>query len=88
LQLALAMVSQIPPLAQDAVAAGIPIVEGEQLIKWLPATQGYSFYNASGGKWYDDQLNEATPNLAVGEGFFIFNPGAAMQWTRSFQVAP
>jgi hypothetical protein len=37
---------------------------------------------------YDD-LDEAwapVPNVAVGEGFFFLNQGAARQWTRDFNV--
>jgi len=88
------LVSSIPPLAEDAVTAGIPTADGEQLIKWDPTKQAYVIFNYVVNPppdftgWTDASFNPSTPAYAVGEGFFIFNSGAQMTWTRTFNVAP
>jgi hypothetical protein len=54
----------------------------------------YQFQNASGtyrindftdGAWEGDDGGSA-PTIKVGEGFFLFNPGAAKAWSRTFAV--
>jgi len=36
--------------------------------------------------WYDANTLPATPAPAVAEGFLLYNPGASVQWGRTFSV--
>jgi len=63
---------------------GLPVVEGTRIFQWNCATQGFIFNQFFDGMWD----NGAAPTVAIGEAFYIFNPGAARSWTRSFTVGP
>jgi hypothetical protein len=82
-----AMVASIPPLAGDVVSLGLPVAQDNQILKWDLVHQTYLqyFYDAGGG-WMDGNLNPVSIPISVGEGFFVWNTGAAMQWTQNFSV--
>lgn len=81
------LVGSIPPLAGTATSLTLPAVGGNQLLKWDVIRQTYIqyFYDETDG-WLDGTLAQVDPPLAVGEGFFVLNTGAAATWTQNFSV--
>jgi hypothetical protein len=63
---------------------GFPESDGIQFITFSNNT--YKVIENFGGDWYDDQANIVDAKPKVGQGYFINNPGAATNWTRSFSV--
>jgi hypothetical protein len=58
-----------------------------QYLTFNSATQNYNTALINDGtSWLNAETGDpvADPTPAVGQGFFIFNPDAAVQWTRSF----
>ena len=58
-----------------------------QYLTFNSATQNYNTTLINDGTgWLNNETGDPVPDPtpAVGQGFFIFNPGAAVQWTRNF----
>jgi hypothetical protein len=59
-------------------------------MQYLTFNSGTQNYNTTlindGSNWLNNETGDpvADPVPAVGQGFFIFNPGAAVSWTRNF----
>ena len=77
------LIAHIVPQAIGIEAAGLPAVDGDQVLFWNPATQGYfdAVVYIDGLGWLPED-----PTPAVGQGFFYFTTGAGRQWTRTFSV--
>jgi hypothetical protein len=81
------LVGSIPPLAGTATSLALPTFDGNTMLKWDVVHQTYvQFFYVAGDGWYNGQGLPEEPALAVGEGFFVFNYGAAVQWTQNFSV--
>jgi len=81
------LVSSIVPQQIDLTAAnGFPQVLETQFLTYNPVTQNYNTILINDGTgWLNNENGDpAVATAAVGQGFFIFNPGAAFNWTRSF----
>ena len=88
-----ALVPSSPPLT---AASGFPGVDGMFYQTFNGTSQTYSglwdYLTAAdspdgGTGWYDDTTGSpVTPTPAPGVGYFIFNPGAAVQWNMTFNV--
>jgi hypothetical protein len=83
------LVSSIVPQAVPLTPAnGFPNVLEMQFLYFNAATQNYDapLFN-DGTQWITPDGNPVpAPAPAVGTGFFIFNPGALVNWTRNFSV--
>jgi hypothetical protein len=78
--------SIVPQAGLLSTALGYTAQNGDTVYQWNRATQQYSpglsyFVDEGVGVWFPSE-----PDIAVGEGFFVQNTGAARQWTRSFSV--
>jgi hypothetical protein len=72
------------PIAGTVTALQFPGAQGDTIYEWNPTTQKYV------PAQYDDIVNDwlpATPNIDVGEAFFVFKAAQA-NWNRNFQVNP
>jgi len=90
--------STIPPISVDLGTNGpmaLPAVTGLAYLYFDSSTQkyagGYTYYDASitgAGQqgWYDSSFAKATLIPAVGQGFVMLNPGAALTWVNTFSV--
>ena len=74
-----------------------PAVEGMQYLAYTNTGNGGDYATGSTYAdnvndvgfigWYDNITTAQTfPTPAVGQGFFIFNPGAPLTWSRNFKV--
>jgi hypothetical protein len=73
-----------PQALELSAANGFPIADD---MLHLSFNGNYTISIAAGGSWYD--YNSADPVTiipAVGQGYFINNPGAATTWARTFTV--
>jgi hypothetical protein len=78
--------SQVPQSA-GLTALGFPASEGMAYTPWNATGQAYApGYSYISGVWYDDNFANVEPVPAVAEGFLITNPGAAVNWSRTFSV--
>ncbi len=81
------LVSSIVPQEISLSAAnGFPQVLEAQYLTFNAVTQSYSGLINDGAGWLDANTGDpADAKPAVGQGFFIFNPGnTALSWSRSF----
>jgi hypothetical protein len=79
----------VPPIASDLDTNGFPFVDGASYLKFTASgyvTVGQLNGPANAPQWLDDNFNQVFPTPAVGEGFVVFNPGAAATWVQSFTV--
>jgi hypothetical protein len=84
-----ALISSIVPQAVSLTPAnGFPNVLEMQFLVFNAATQTYDppLFNDGSGWILSDGTPVAAPAPAVGTGFFIFNPGGTVNWTRNFSV--
>ncbi len=83
------LVSSIVPQAIALTAAnGFPQVTEAQYLSFNATTQNYDepLFN-DGDSWIlADGTDVPAPTPAVGQGFFFFNPGASVTWSRAFSV--
>lgn len=70
--------SSIVPQAGSISALGFPEIEGLTIFQNPASYTSASFFF---GQW-----NPSVPTIAVGESFWVNNPGALANWTRSFSV--
>ncbi len=77
------MISFVLPRAVSlSVENGFPQIPGSQVIFWDPITQNYEepIFN-EGTMWIRaDGTEIPAPTVAVGQGFFFFNPGPPARW--------
>jgi hypothetical protein len=79
--------SIVPQSAALTSGLGFPAVDNMIYNGWNKVTQQYAdAYNRIDGVWYDKDFNAVEPTPAVAEGFLVFNPGAPINWTRTFSV--
>lgn len=81
------LVSSIVPQEIELSAAnGFPQVLEAQYLTFDAATQSYNGLINDGTAWLDANTGDpASAKPAVGQGFFIFNPGStALSWSRDF----
>jgi len=94
--------SVVPPVAVDLSTNGslaLPITgAGPSLYEYITfnsAAGGYSqpvtFYDTSdtqapNGQWLDNTFTQVPIIPAVGQGFVIYNPNAALTWVNTFSV--
>jgi hypothetical protein len=80
--------SSIVPQSAGLTALGFPGQSGMTYNGWDTAGQTYAaaYTYIDGLGWVDPGVNPVDPVPAVGEGFLITNPGAAVNWTRTFSV--
>jgi hypothetical protein len=82
------LISSIVP--QDialTTANGVPLTQNMQYLSFNAASQTYNTrLDVDGGAWLDSETFEPVPapTATVGQGFFLYNPGAATAWTRNF----
>lgn len=78
--------SQVPQQA-TLPQLGFPGSEGMFFYTWNPTNQTYNqAYTYLAGSWFDGSFNQVDPVLQVAQGFLLNNPGAAVNWTRTFSV--
>jgi hypothetical protein len=81
--------SAVPQALPLTAANGFPQTPEAQYLRFNATTQNYDavVFN-DGTKWVlEDGVTPAPiPTPAVGQGFFYFNPGDAVTWTRTFSV--
>jgi hypothetical protein len=86
--------SSIVPQAANLMTIGFPEVDQLQFSTWDSVNQTYSSAltyfvfgpNDPANGFYDSGFNPAVASSAVGAGFLLFNPGAPLNWTRTFSV--
>jgi len=81
------LVSSIVPQSLDLTAAnGFPQLDEATFLTFNPTIQNYNTILVNqGGAWFNNETGDpAVATAAVGQGFFFFNPGAVVAWTRSF----
>jgi len=65
-----------------------PLIDSASVYVFSTATQGYldAFSSFNGFGWFDPKGVADTngPNINVGQGFFVQNPGADTNWTKTF----
>jgi hypothetical protein len=61
----------------------LPLIDGMQVLTWNGAGYVYSVYDSGFGGWVDGNFAaKAAPDYAVGQGFFLFNPGREVVWRQ------
>ena len=70
--------SSIVPQAGTLTALGFPAIDGATVFKYAA---GYSSASYNFGSWFPSE-----PSFAVGEAFWVSNPGASVNWVRNFSV--
>lgn len=88
-----AFTASIVPQSADLLSMGFPIVDQMTYSTWSPVT-GYSsaltyFFFGNGDPnngFYNGSFELAPAIPAVAQGFLLFNPGASVNWTRTFSV--
>lgn len=75
------------PTTGTPVAPGtlnMPVIDGEFMLTWNNAFV-YRGYDSGYGGWVDANNNPVTPppSIAVGQGLFFYNPGAAVPWLQA-----
>jgi hypothetical protein len=83
--------SKVPQDISLTAANGFPQVLEALYLTFNSATQNYnSTLINDGSAWFNNDTGEpADARPTVGQGFFIFNPGATpMAWVRTFSVNP
>lgn len=66
----------------------MPVIDGEFMLAWNGAYV-YRGYDSGYGGWVDaNNATVAAPSIAVGQGFFFYNPGAPAQWLQALPVTP
>lgn len=89
--------SSIVPQQIGIISAGFPGVADMQYFTWDPLRNagngGYTdallYYDVGDptlNGFYDSVPQKVDPTPAVGQGFIIYNPGAALNWNRTFSV--
>ena len=69
--------------AVSAAPVRLPAVDGLQMLQWSGSSYVYSSFDSGFGGWIDSGFNPIPePLIAVGEGFFYFNPGGAANWQQ------
>jgi hypothetical protein len=81
------IISSALPMAASLPALNFPAATGDQVYQWNCSTGSYLFNQFFDGVWEGDSGGNP-PFLAVGEAFFMYNPGPARNWARSFTVGP
>jgi hypothetical protein len=64
----------------------LPVIDGMILLQWDASKQKYvqTGFDSGFGGWVDANDNpSAAPPLAIGQGFFFFNPLAAQNWNQA-----
>jgi hypothetical protein len=85
--------ASIVPQSVGIVSVGFPGVSDMLYQTWNPIAQGYSqaltYFDVGDpllNGFYDGGGTKVDPTPAVGQGFLVYNPGAALSWGRSFSV--
>jgi hypothetical protein len=79
--------ASIVPQSAGLPALGFPSQDGMSYLAWDKVNQTYGDgHTVLGGVWYDEAFNPEDPAPGVAEGFLINNPGAPVDWTRTFSV--
>lgn len=75
--------SQVPQAGQldGAAGLGFPVVDGDTVYRWNPATQNYIVSAYDFGAWVG-----AAPAPGVGDAFFVNKAPNPTAWTRTFSV--
>jgi hypothetical protein len=81
------MISSALPVAGSLPSLNFPASAGDQVYQWNCATGSYLFNQFFDGVWEGDSGGNP-PSVAVGEAFFMYNPGPARNWARVFTVGP
>jgi hypothetical protein len=81
-------ISAITPqdLALSA-ANSFPVTQDMQYLSYNANTQNYNTrLDFDSGGWINSETLDPVPDpvVTVGQGFFVYNPGAATAWTRNF----
>lgn len=82
------LVSSVVPQEIELTAAnGFPQVLEVQYLTYNAATQNYNTTLINDGAgWLNNETGDpvSAPKPTVGQGFFVFNPGSALSWSRNF----
>jgi len=86
--------SSIVPQSADLLSIGFPGVNNLTYTTWDANAQGYgstlTYFEIAPGDpangFYDGGFNLTPATPAVAQGFLIFNPGAGVNWNRTFSV--
>jgi hypothetical protein len=63
----------------------LPIIDGMLILTWNGTKYTQTGYDTSFGGWVaaDGTTASVAPPYAIGQGFFLFNPGAPQAWNQS-----
>jgi hypothetical protein len=70
----------------SATPVSMPLIDGLQMLQWNNITSSYTYssFDSGFGGWIDAGFNPISePSIAVGDGFFFFNPGSASSWQQT-----
>ena len=68
----------------SSAPVNLPLIDGMQILTWNGSGFTFSLYDSGFGGWVDANLKPKTaPSYSIGQGFFIFNPRAAVTWEQS-----
>jgi len=77
--------SSVVPQSAPISVMGFVGTEGDYIYRFNPSNGGYFQDDFADGAWEGDSGGVApTPNIA--ESFFVYHPGAAKTWDRTFNV--
>lgn len=89
------LISQLTPQSGDVMSFEFPARDGDQILYWNSSSNPQRFLDAIQyidvgdpelNGWYQlDFATRATPNVNVGQGFFV-NKFTAAPWTHTFNV--
>jgi hypothetical protein len=62
----------------------LPLIDGMLILRWNVTNYIMFAYDKAFGGWIDGDFNyQPAPAYNLGEGFFFFNPGHAVDWVQS-----
>jgi len=78
--------SMVPATVINITSApvNLPLIDGMIVVTWSGTNYVYSSYDSGFGGWVDVNYSRVSaPSYSLGQGFFIFNPLAAVTWVQS-----
>ena len=79
--------SPIPQAGRADADLGLPVSDGDMILRMLPGATSYQIHHFVDGQWVDSAEADlhGVPELGVGEGFWLLKSKPA-DWVRKFSV--
>ena len=77
------LIASVTPESYELTGTNFPAADGFTYYHYAAGNFAQSYFDVS--QWVDPGSgNPVTVKPGVGDGFFMFNPGSAVNWTRAF----